>query len=467
MAEADAEAEKEAAAADKAASDADAAAANLQTANKQKEEAASAKEVQAFANADEKLKIKQQEADQVYASTNDNADQKLAEAKAVANAKYLKAVEIIKRTAVKEKLEASEKKKASYLSADNARAEAYKVAQANLVAAFKSAENKRRRSMQRLKDTLNEENSLHLADKKRKIQVVRAQVETRTQEAERKANSAKARASISKQKAFERAALDVNLSGKADKKPSGAMLNLVEEFESGAGGLTSQALKLKHASEAESDRTQANDMIASIERNVKSEIMQRQEQAATSMEQDQLQIADESLKKKKLQIDERNEAEIAAAESTKEAGMEKAERQYRFKRDKLIMAANAAKLKATEEKDATYGEAGKIWKQLKEKARAAELDAFRSIEEQQANKLKRAKDEQEAAIAAAKADREAKKKAAREAKARAFAAASETLARAKAAATQAKAAAMQALAAERAAADQQIKPAIADGGPSE
>lgn len=267
--------------------------------------------------------------------------------------------------------------------------------------------------------------------------------------------TAKAQAAIEKQHALESAAL---------KQPKSVM-SLVEEAESSAASpMSAEALAKRHAAEESADRNEANQQLHAITQKVREEIQAKKEKGLELDEQDGLAIADERAKQAKLQTDERIQMETAGYDNDKLAKMEAAARRFRLAKSKIISASNKKKVRVTEEKNKVYQEATQTWEKEKQRARSIEVDAFRGIEEQQAAKLKKAKDEHTAAITAAAADRAANKKAAQEAKVRAFAAASETAARAKAAATQAKAAAVQALAAERAAADAQIKPAIVIGG---
>jgi len=266
--------------------------------------------------------------------------------------------------------------------------------------------------------------------------------------------AAKAQAAIEKQHALESAALEPT-----------SMTALVEEAESAPANLLSaEDLTKQHAAEESTDRAAANQQLRAITQKVRAEINAKKQKSLELNEQDGLAVADERTKQAKLQIDERNQLKTAAIQNDQQAKTEAAARTFRVAKSKVVSATNKQKVSVTQEKNKVYEEATQIWEKEKQRARSIEVDAFRGIEEQQATKLKKAKDEQTAAIAAAAADRAASKKAAQEAKVRAFAAASETAARAKAAATQAKAAAVQALMAERAAADAQIKPAITIGG---
>merc|ERR1719473_72768 len=404
----------------------DAAAEALEMVNRQKEAAASAKEESAFNAADETLETSRARADEQFAIATGDTDNKLAEEVSSANAKFLKTKEIAERTSTDMKIKATSDKKATLVDADSQRVARMSKASEDAVAGFKLAEKDSANAMAHAKGTLESELALSQATFEAAVKKATDLKNHEVGNAAKAARDLKTQAAKEKQNMFE---MNAMVSSAGSNTPAVALssslvlLSLEERTEPAPGdevatskSMTAEELQDSHKSESELDRAEANKAIEEIERNTEDIIAEKKAGDAQKAEQDAM-----------------NEAA------------------HDPKKDKVA---------ATQAKDKAYNAATEAWELAKKNVRASELDGFKGIEEQQANKLKEAEDERVAAIAAAEADRSEKKHQATQAKASAFTAANTALAEAKSAASSAKTTALTTLAGERAAAEAALEPAI-------
>jgi len=448
----------------------DAAAEALEMVNRQKEAAASAKEESAFNSADETLETSRARADEQFAIATGDTDNKLAEEVSSANAKFLKTKEIAERTSTDMKIKATSDKKATLVDADSQRVARMSKASEDAVAGFKLAEKDSANAMAHAKGTLESELALSQATFEAAVKKATDLKNHEVGNAAKAARDLKTQAAKEKQNMFE---MNAMVSSAGSNTPAVALssslvlLSLEERTEPAPGdevatskSMTAEELQDSHKGESELDRAEANKAIEEIERNTEDIIAEKKAGDAQKAEQDAMNEAADDLKKDKANVDALYESKLQQAQDALLSAEEAAKREARLKIEQIKIQSNKDKVAATQAKDKAYNAATEAWELAKKNVRASELDGFKGIEEQQANKLKEAEDERVAAIAAAEADRSEKKHQATQAKASAFTAANTALAEAKSAASSAKTTALTTLAGERAAAEAALEPAI-------
>jgi hypothetical protein len=448
----------------------DAAAEALEMVNRQKEAAASAKEESAFNSADETLETSRARADEQFAIATGDTDNKLAEEVSSTNAKFLKTKEIAERTSTDMKIKATSDKKATLVDADSQRVARMSKASEDAVAGFKLAEKDSANAMAHAKGTLESELALSQATFEAAVKKATDLKNHEVGNAAKAARDLKTQAAKEKQNMFE---MNAMVSSAGSNTPAVALssslvlLSLEERTEPAPGdevatskSMTAEELQDSHKGESELDRAEANKAIEEIERNTEDIIAEKKAGDAQKAEQDAMNEAADDLKKDKANVDALYESKLQQAQDALLSAEEAAKREARLKIEQIKIQSNKDKVAATQAKDKAYNAATEAWELAKKNVRASELDGFKGIEEQQANKLKEAEDERVAAIAAAEADRSEKKHQATQAKASAFTAANTALAESKSAASSAKTTALTTLAGDRAAAEAALEPAI-------